>query len=779
MKHSLRSLVLVGTAFLFSTCAHKEGPGPHTKKVVLAKGPVSSLVKKGAAARNLVKGTVVKNAEIITVGPGGSLEIALVRDTLVADQNSALNIASQPSDTLVPVRVALARGRIFVLAQNREKTRRVFTMHSRFAACASDSGAFSIELTPDGLLVQCLAGNVSLATAGGTTASLQPGYSVFATADQTGAARRLTRENIATLKVWVGEERINRLLKDLKLNDAPVFTSKPRTSAPVGRKFAYTATARDPDGDSVRYAIDKAPSGMTIHKRTGAVAWMPMDTGAFAVSLTDMDNAGNRTVQEFTLFIKPLVGVFAAFACSPALARTQENIVLDASASRGTRPLRSRWDYNNDDIWDIEFSTEKTSKVSYKQPGTYTVRLEVQDKLGQVDVASEQIVVKDPPVATLVVRPASGDTGSSFEINASGSTDPENDRLLYRFDTDNNGAWDNPANGGFGPDPGMARVYGKPGTYTVIVEIQDAYGHTARTSAKVTVVLPPPPLPPDTAPKAKEPEPAPAPVEPLPAPKPEAAPVPRINKPPTVEAGPNIMADEDDKVTLEVTASDSDGTIRAFFFDFDANGIWDTTIEVEKPELRLKHRFAAYTMVYVKAIDSDGATAMDSLKVIMCPQGMRPIEGPYKGALLQYCMDTYEWPNTKKETPAIDVSWTSAQEKCRNTGKRLCTVQEWRFACEGKKALLYPYGNEFDPGKCNTEANGKKLAASGSFELCESGFGVFDLSGNAAEWTQAAGNSQALYGGFFRSKKDFADCSGKMTKGKEEKFFFSGFRCCK
>src|SRR3989339_274329 len=90
MKHSLRSLVLVGTAFLFSTCAHKEGPGPHTKKVVLAKGPVSSLVKKGAAARNLVKGTVVKNAEIITVGPGGSLEIALVRDTLGADQNSGL-----------------------------------------------------------------------------------------------------------------------------------------------------------------------------------------------------------------------------------------------------------------------------------------------------------------------------------------------------------------------------------------------------------------------------------------------------------------------------------------------------------------------------------------------------------------------------------------------------------------------------------------------------------------------------------------------------------------
>jgi len=47
------------------------------------------------------------------------------------------------------------------------------------------------------------------------------------------------------------------------------------------------------------------------------------------------------------------------------------------------------------------------------------------------------------------------------------------------------------------------------------------------------------------------------------------------------------------------------------------------------------------------------------------------------------------------------ISGRVAGEACARAKKRLCTHEEWSFACRGEKQTKYPYGSEYQPGVCN------------------------------------------------------------------------------
>jgi formylglycine-generating enzyme required for sulfatase activity len=148
-----------------------------------------------------------------------------------------------------------------------------------------------------------------------------------------------------------------------------------------------------------------------------------------------------------------------------------------------------------------------------------------------------------------------------------------------------------------------------------------------------------------------------------------------------------------------------------------------------------------------------------------------------------FCVDEFEYPNRRGVVPQVKVSWLEAKRSCEKLHKRLCSETEWEKACKGPGQLRFPYGNAFDASACGTEdAAGKDraLSSAGRYSRCRSGYGVFDLSGNAAEWTASAygGGGKVVKGGAFNKQDYAARCSARKNAGASNRSAEVGFRCC-
>jgi formylglycine-generating enzyme required for sulfatase activity len=96
-----------------------------------------------------------------------------------------------------------------------------------------------------------------------------------------------------------------------------------------------------------------------------------------------------------------------------------------------------------------------------------------------------------------------------------------------------------------------------------------------------------------------------------------------------------------------------------------------------------------------------------------------------------------------------------ANAYCNYYGKRLPSEQEWEKAARGTDGRKYPWGNEEPTSR---HANLRKgtpwkgygtLANVGSFPADKSPYGIYDMAGNASEWTSSLDdvNFKVLRGG--------------------------------
>jgi len=347
------------------------------------------------------------------------------------------------------------------------------------------------------------------------------------------------------------------------LNRPPIASfTEDATTVLTGEVIHFDASgSSDPDGVVVSYfwafGDGTNATGVTVDHSYA-------DNGNYTVTLTVTDDDGATDTADSIKHVlnRPPVAIFTE---SAETVETGEVIYFNASLSYDPDGfiVNYTWNFSDGVVTTVDVPT---ITHSYADDGTYTVTLTVTDDDGATDTTtSNKTVLNRPPVAD-ADGPYSGFESSPITFDASGSTDVDGAIVLYEWDWDNNGIYDEST-----ISPFINHTWFDDFSGTVGLRVRDEEGLTGTATALVTVQ----------------------------------------NVAPTVEAGPNQMADEGSPISFSGSFTDpSASDTHIYFWDFgDGSNASDT--------LTPTHYYAdnnIYT-VTLTVTDDDGGVGTDTLTV--------------------------------------------------------------------------------------------------------------------------------------------------------------------
>ena len=143
--------------------------------------------------------------------------------------------------------------------------------------------------------------------------------------------------------------------------------------------------------------------------------------------------------------------------------------------------------------------------------------------------------------------------------------------------------------------------------------------------------------------------------------------------------------------------------------------------------------------------------------------------------------DDSDW--NQPDHPVVGVSYYEARAYAKWANKRLPTEQEWEKAARGTDGRKYPWGEEFDVERCNSDKSGlKRTTPVKTYANGISPYGCYDMAGNVWEWTaswyeESSKEHQVLRGGSWANEPVFLRSAFRTRYSPDGRDANIGFRC--
>ena len=306
----------------------------------------------------------------------------------------------------------------------------------------------------------------------------------------------------------------------IKVNSAPVAVAGDDVALCLVSQSAEYAVSfngsksYDADKDGLSYAWDFG-DGST--GEGAKVSHVYKQAGEYTARLTVSDNSGAACgVSTDTVLVRlnkaPIVDAGQdVFSCSGG------SVALNATGPEGAKYT---WNFG-----DGETAEGKTASHNYTKGGSYTATVTVDDGKGTPCSKSMDAVnvrINSAPMVKLS-QAQNACTGETVSLDASGSVDPDGDRLKYTWNFGDGTT----VEGG----SGMSHAYAKGGNYTVSVTANDGTGEACGVGTASTGVS--------------------------------------VNTPPMANAGPNLVCCTEEQSQFDgAKSSDPDGDKLSYLWNF-------------------------------------------------------------------------------------------------------------------------------------------------------------------------------------------------------------------
>lgn len=238
-------------------------------------------------------------------------------------------------------------------------------------------------------------------------------------------------------------------------NSPPVADFDFNETAPIvgNATKADAAPSSDPDGSIASY--EWVANGSFSSGQTRTIRYQTTGTKSIQLTVTDNDGASSQTSKR--IYVAPNASARidlpdVAFTVTPSNPDAGQSVEFDASATTAVSgdPIVSyQWDFNGDGTIDAK---GQVVNETFTTNGTYPVGLKVITSEGLINSTAKQVVVGNGdfnvsengrPNASFTIKPSRNvENAQTITVNASNSTDPENNLTAYEWDLDGDGNFD-------------------------------------------------------------------------------------------------------------------------------------------------------------------------------------------------------------------------------------------------------------------------------------------------------------------------------------------------